>query len=168
VSRDQQRRVDRLSRVAGPCAACAEREQQGIHPEQDLAGLRDRITQIKVQLEDPSWLHDEAVRLANKADLLERNRSDDNSLEQAQSEDLWDDDRPAGEKPYRVVPVAEGCRRCQEDAKWLPSPDIQRLAYRLTERSRREASDPDLLRQRARDLQERATALRAADGRSPT
>jgi hypothetical protein len=109
VSRDQRRRVDRLSRVAGPCAACAEREQQGIDPEQDLAGVRQRITQIKAQLEDPLWLHDEAVRLANRADLLERNRSDDNSLEQAQSEDLWDDDRRASEEPYRVVPVAEGC-----------------------------------------------------------
>jgi hypothetical protein len=168
VSRDQRRRVDRLSRVAGPCAACAEREQQGIDPEQDLRVLRERIAQVKAQLEDPSWLHDEAVRLANKADLLERNRSDDNSLEPAQSEDLRDDDRPASEEPYRVVPVAEGCRRCQEDAKFLPSPDIVRLADRLVEHSRRAASDPVLLRQQARHLQERATALRAADGRSPT
>jgi hypothetical protein len=168
VSRDQRRRVDRLSRVAGPCAACADREQQGIDPEQDLAGLRERITQFKAQLEDPSWLHDEAVRLAERADLLERNRSDDNSLELAQSEDLWDDDRRANEEPYRVVPVAEGCRRCQEDAKWLPSPDIVRLAHRLVEHDRREASDPDWLRQRARDLQERATALRAPERRPPT
>jgi hypothetical protein len=57
--------------------------------------------------------------------------------------------------------TAGDCRRCREDAKFEPTPDIVNLARRLRQRYRELAADPYHLRLDAQDLQERAAALRA-------
>lgn len=168
MSRSQQRRVDRLSKLAGPCSNCRDREDQEMEMGLTLVRLREKIAVFRAQHDDPSWLQAEAVRLEDRANEFERNNGENDSLRTGQD---GMDGRQApsadGTQPNRIVEPAERCLRCQESSGLLPSPEIVRLATRVHENCQRKNSDPEWLREQARDLEKRAEALKGREERIP-
>lgn len=167
MSRSQQRRVNRLWRVAGPCDACAERELLEIEQERTQRELRETVERCKARDADPAWLNDEAARLASRADELERNGGEDDMRAAAQHEASSAADEDTRETlDRRRVRLAQGCRRCQEAAELLPSPDVVRLARRVRESLSEQEFDPIGLRETAQRFQARANELQAAEDSS--
>lgn len=95
-------------KVAGPCPACVERQQQLLDRPHAQERLVKHWDQIKVQHEDPSWLQEEAVRLAAEADRIERGQGHRDEFAWVPDPAPADENTRADDEPHRVLPLLLG------------------------------------------------------------